>query len=96
MSKLTPKCHLNYFLVLIMYFLDFANRYESAWLLDPSLRCGGTGHPRFYIDKRLRGGMGLVKNIVEREQFNSLQSLNPRQLQDMAIRHGVIDNYTRR
>jgi hypothetical protein len=46
--------------------------------------------------KRLRGGMGVVKNIVQKEFHDPLKNLSPRQLENMAIEYGVMDNYTKR
>ena len=46
---------------------------------------------------RLRGGMGIKKNIVNKQSSSTpFGSLTARDLRDMAIRHGAIGNYSKR
>jgi hypothetical protein len=79
-----------------------------AYSLNADINCGFDCEPSgskyrcvvripISLPYRLRGGMGIIKNIVDKPSSGiPFGSLSARDLRDMAIRHGAISNFSKR
>jgi hypothetical protein len=72
---------------------------DSNQWLEPDLNRRKFNHPisgyRWLTStNRLRGGMGVIKNL-QREHKDILHGMSAREINDIAIKHGVIVNQTR-